>query len=104
MHRIAFTAALMLAFSAHAQTTKMTVNGMVCSFCAQGIEKRLKALPQTKAVYVNLAGNLVAVEPKPGQSMDPAILRKEVTEAGYDVAAIETTDESISAIRAASKK
>ncbi|MEY3910488.1 MAG: hypothetical protein RIT47_1199 [Pseudomonadota bacterium] len=26
---------------------KVTVNGMVCSFCAQGIEKKMKALSES---------------------------------------------------------
>ena len=35
---------------------------MVCAFCAQGIEKKIKAMPQTKDVLVNLDKRLVAVE------------------------------------------
>jgi len=45
---------------------KVTVNGMVCSFCAQGIEKKMKALPETKGVYVELKNHLVVVEAKDG--------------------------------------
>ena len=46
------------------QTIKANVNGMVCAFCAQGIEKKMRALSQTKDVYVNLKQRLVAVELK----------------------------------------
>lgn len=36
-------AALLLAAGlAHAESVKLQVYGMVCAFCAQGIEKRLK--------------------------------------------------------------
>jgi copper chaperone CopZ len=104
MSKLPFAALLFAALAAQAQTTKLSVNGMVCSFCAQGIEKRLGALPQTQAVYVNLGHKLVVVEAKPGQTLDEAVLRKEVSEAGYDVTAVEPSDQSIAAIRAALKK
>lgn len=84
-------------------TTKLTVNGMVCAFCAQGIEKRLTALPQTQAVYVNLGKKIVAVQAKAGQTLDTAKLRAEISEAGFDVTQVETSDESVDAIRAAMK-
>ncbi|HEU4458381.1 MAG TPA: heavy metal-associated domain-containing protein [Methylibium sp.] len=84
-------------------TTKLTVNGMVCAFCAQGIEKRLGALPTTQAVYVNLGQKIVAVQAKDGQTNDVDKLRAEVKEAGYDVVKVETVDQPIDAIRAAAK-
>ena len=53
-------ATLLLAGTASASmaatSLKASVNGMVCAFCAQGIEKRLSALPATQAVFVDLAG------------------------------------------------
>ncbi len=63
-----------------ADTTKLTVNGMVCAFCAQGIEKRLGELPQTQAVYVNLGRKIVAVQAKEGQALDVAVLKHEISE------------------------
>ena len=39
---------------------------MVCAFCAQSIEKKLRALAPTKDVYVNLKERVVAVELKEG--------------------------------------
>lgn len=95
--------ALGAAFAAHAETKKLTVNGMVCAFCAQGIEKRLSALPQTQAVYVNLGKKVVAVQAKDGQQFDDAVLRQEVTEAGYDVVKVESSAQSVDAIRAEMK-
>ncbi len=74
--------------------TQITVNGMVCAFCAQGIEKRLTALPQTKVVYVNLKQKLVVAEAKAGQSFDSEKLTAEIKDAGYDVVKIETAKES----------
>lgn len=51
------------------QTIKANVNGMVCAFCAQGIEKKMRVLSQTKDVYVNLKQRVVAVELKEGQTL-----------------------------------
>jgi copper chaperone CopZ len=90
------------ALAAHAgDTKKLTVNGMVCAFCAQGIEKRLSALPQTQAVYVNLDKRIVAVQAKDGQQLDDAVLKHEITEAGYDVVKVEAVPQTVEAIRAA---
>jgi copper chaperone CopZ len=88
------------ALVAHAaETKKLTVNGMVCAFCAQGIEKRLSALPQTQAVYVNLDKRVVAVQAKEGQQLDDAVLKHEITEAGYDVVKVEAVAQTVDAIR-----
>ncbi|WP_430419856.1 heavy-metal-associated domain-containing protein [Methylibium petroleiphilum] len=86
-----------------ATTTKLTVNGMVCAFCAQGIEKKLTAMPQTQAVYVDLAEKIVAVEAREGQSIDVDKVRAEVKDAGYDVIKVETVSESVEALRAMAK-
>jgi copper chaperone CopZ len=90
-----------LATAAHAaDTKKLTVNGMVCAFCAQGIEKRLQALPATQAVYVNLGRKVVAVQAKDGQTLDEASVRHEISEAGYDVVKVESSTQTVDAIRA----
>ena len=86
-----------------ATTTKLTVNGMVCAFCARGIEKKLTAMPQTRAVYVNLGEKIVAVEAKDGQTIDVEKVRAEVKDAGYEVVKVETVQESVDALRAAAK-
>jgi copper chaperone CopZ len=87
-----------------ASTIKVTVNGMVCAFCAQGIEKRLSKLPATKAVFVDLKKKTVAVELKEGQSLDLDVIRSEIKDSGYDVVKIETVPQSISEIKAGDQK
>ena len=64
-------AARRLALAA-AKTIEMDVNGLVCAFCAQGIEKTMKALPATEAVFVSLEHRIVAVELKDGSDIDDA--------------------------------
>ncbi len=88
------------ALSAGAQTSppstiKAEVNGMVCAFCAQGIEKKLKAMPQTQDVLVNFDKRLVAVELKPGQTVAHDKIKEEIADSGYDVTKIETVPVSV---------
>jgi copper chaperone CopZ len=92
---------LMLAAAAtsSAATIEMTVNGLVCAFCAQGIEKKLKKFPATSEVVVSLEHRLVAVTLKDGQDIPDADLRKALTDAGYTVKSIERTDASIAQVR-----
>jgi len=64
---------VLLSITAAAQATQTItaqVNGMVCAFCAQGIEKKARALPQTQDVYVNLNKKIVAVQIKEGETLD----------------------------------
>ncbi len=86
-----------------AESVKVTVNGMVCAFCAQGIEKRLSKLPATKAVFVDLKKKVVAVEAKEGQTLDGKTITSEITDAGYDVVRLETVQQSVADIQAAMK-
>ena len=87
-----------------AATTKVTVNGMVCAFCAQGIEKRLSALPATNAVFVDLKQKTVAVEAKDGMTLDDKAIRIEIVDAGYDVVKMETVTQSVAEMRQAMSK
>ena len=86
-----------IAFSA--ESVKVTVNGMVCAFCAQGIEKRLGKLPATQAVFVDLKRRVVAVEAKPGQKLDDKLIRAEITDAGYDVVKLEVSSLTVQQIQ-----
>jgi copper chaperone CopZ len=86
-----------------AETVKATVNGMVCAFCAQGIEKRLQKLPATKAVFVDLKQKIVAVEAREGQKLDGKVITAEITDAGYDVTKLETVSQSVAEIKAGAK-
>lgn len=94
--------ALMASAAAHAQaaaTAKISVNGMVCAFCAQGIEKRLTALPESGPTYINLSRKVVAVQPKAGMTLNVDKLRREIQEAGYEVTAVEMVPKTVAALR-----
>ena len=86
-----------------AESIKATVNGMVCAFCAQGIEKSLLKMPETKAVFVDLKKKIVAVEAKDGQTLDGKKISAEIKDAGYDVVKLENTAQSVDDIKATMK-
>ncbi len=83
----------------HNNTLRVTVDGLVCSFCAQGIDKSLRRLPATEDVYVSLQKRLVAVALRDGQNIDDALLTKTLKDAGYTVRAIDRVTTPISALR-----
>jgi copper chaperone CopZ len=82
-----------------AATIEITVNGLVCAFCAQGIEKKLKKFPATADVIVSLEHRVVAVSLKDGQDISDENLKQALTDAGYTVRRIERTDTPIADVR-----
>jgi mercuric ion binding protein len=71
-----------------ADTIKATVNGMVCGFCATGIEKTFRAQPEVKTVNVDLENKLVTIQTKQGQTLDDSKIKKLLGNAGYSVVAV----------------
>ncbi|HTD12729.1 MAG TPA: heavy-metal-associated domain-containing protein [Steroidobacteraceae bacterium] len=85
--------------SATATTIEMNVNGLVCAFCAQGIEKQLRKFPATADVIVSLEKKLVAVALRDDQDIPDTDLRRALTNAGYTVKAIERTQTPLAELR-----
>jgi copper chaperone CopZ len=94
-----FAILLLVAPAALAGTIELTVNGLVCGFCAQGIEKTLRRNPATADVLVSLEHRLVAVATKDGMDIADTELREALTNAGYEVKAIARTDTPIDTLR-----
>ena len=91
---------VVLAFiSVASASTKITVNGMVCAFCAQGIEKSLSKIPEVKAVFVDLKNKVVIVEAREGLALSERSITQSITDAGYDVIKIENISQTISQFR-----
>jgi copper chaperone CopZ len=99
LSRVLISVLMTAAASVHAGTIEMTVNGLVCAFCAQGIEKQLRKFPATADVVVSLEHKLVAVALKDGQDIADAELRRALTNAGYAVKTIQRTDTPIEDLR-----
>ena len=97
---IAFAMSIATISSMAATSVKVTVNGMVCAFCAQGIEKRISKMGATKDVFVDLKKKTVAIEAKDGQTLDVKAISAEIVDAGYDVVKIEPVLQSVAEIKA----
>ena len=94
------TAVLLTAvIAAQAGTIEMKVNGLVCAFCARGIEKTFHKNSAVTDVVVSLEDKLVAVQTKDGADISDQELRDTLTEAGYDIKSIERTETPVAAIR-----
>ena len=104
MKKILLIILLMLHSLAMAQTQKIEVMGMVCAFCAQGIEKSLKSLNQVNDVYVNLDNYFVVVDSKGENGVEDEVLTNIIVDAGYTVKGIQAIDDSVAAIRAQYEK
>ena len=90
MCKIITLAALLTASNvAHAETILASVNGMVCAFCATGIEKSFQKQAAVDTVKVDLEKKLVTLNTKPDKTMDDAVIKKVIADAGYAVVKIE---------------
>jgi copper chaperone CopZ len=101
---IAALALSLMSAGAMAETIEMTVTGLVCAFCAQGIEKTLRKNPSVADVVVSLEDKLVAVEVVPGTNIPDQDLRSTLTDAGYDIKVINRTQTSVAKIRTRLKR
>jgi copper chaperone CopZ len=90
---------LLLAGAAQAGTIEMSVHGLVCGYCAQGVEKSLRKYPATRDVIVSLENKLVVVSTLAGQDISDGELAKAIKDAGYDLKEIKRTDRSMDEVR-----
>lgn len=65
------------------------VNGLVCAFCAHGIQRALSKEAATDKVDVDLEAGRVTIDLKPEGDIADERLRKLLTDAGYTVTAID---------------
>ena len=100
MKKVMLIVMVLFSLNSYALTQKIEVLGMVCAFCAQGIEKSFISDENVKDVFVNLKEYFVVIESKDGKSIDEKLIRTIITDAGYDVQKIEVVSDSVSEIRA----
>ena len=99
MKKVMLVAMVLFSLNSYALTQKIEVLGMVCAFCAQGIEKSFGSDENVKDVFVSLENYFVAIESKDGKSIDEKLIRTIITDAGYDVQKIEVVSDTVSEIR-----
>jgi len=71
--------------TAFADTIKVSVNGLVCAFCARGIEKTFKKISAVSNIDVDLENKLVTIITKPSEKLDDQTVTKLITDSGYQV-------------------
>jgi copper chaperone CopZ len=84
-------------------TVKASVNGMVCSFCAQGIVAHFKKHPAVSNVHVDLTRKLVLLEEKKGSSISDQEITEFIKKSGFEPQKVERSTESFGKAKAAKK-
>ena len=62
---------------------RLKVDGMVCSLCAYGVERRLKKIEHVEGVRVELDSGLVVLTLRLGTVVSDSVLTAEVRRAGF---------------------
>jgi copper chaperone CopZ len=83
---------------------QLTVDGLVCNFCATNISKTFSKLPEVAEVYVNLAAKAVLLQLKEGKKLPEDQTKQIVTEAGFNLRGINYPKESFNAVKESLKK
>lgn len=68
-----------------AEKITVGVNGMVCSFCAQGIEKKFKANDAVQKIDVKLEKHEVTLDLKDGKNLTDDEITQLLKASGYGV-------------------
>jgi copper chaperone CopZ len=75
-------------------TVKTTVNGMVCSFCAQGILAHFKKHPAVSNVHVDLTRKIVLLEEREGKSITDEEISDFIKKSGFEPVKVERLKDS----------
>lgn len=63
----------------------VSVNGLVCDFCAQSIQKLFNKEESVEAVDINMDEGMIKIDLKDGYNMDDNLITKLITDSGYNV-------------------
>ena len=67
------------------EVLRISVNGLVCDFCARSIEKLFSKKESVKSINVNLEQMLITISLKKGKGLNDDIITKVITDSGYDI-------------------
>lgn len=83
-----FIATLLLSSLAFAKPltgeVNVSVKGMVCAFCAQGLTKAFKKMPEVEKVNVSLEEKTVHLVLKKDTSLEDSKIIETIKDAGYE--------------------
>jgi copper chaperone CopZ len=80
-------------------TVKTTVNGMVCSFCAQGILAHFKKHPAISNVHVDLTRKIVLLEERKGKSITDKEITEHIKKSGFETVKVERVKETFEEVK-----
>lgn len=86
-----FFSTLTFSFAEHVE---MTIDGLVCDFCARALEKTFSKKEEVKDIDVNLDTGLITVFFAPDKTLDDNVLKKSVLDAGYNLKTITRVDDA----------
>ena len=67
------------------EVLSISVNGLVCDFCARSIEKLFSKKESVKSINVNLEEMLITINLKKGKILNDDIIRQVIRDSGYDI-------------------
>ena len=70
------------------QILKISVNGLVCDFCARSIEKLFRKKESVESINVDLEDMLITIYLKKGKNINNTTVTKLIKDSGYDVTEI----------------
>ena len=68
-----------------AHDVTISVNGMVCDFCAQSVKKVFGKQDAVNAISVDLDSGSIIVDLKDGKTLDDSVIEQLITDAGYSI-------------------
>ena len=76
------------AAKAAAASVVVHVDGMVCSFCVQGLERGMGKLEGVTRVVLSLEHKTISLWIAPNKELTDATIKKQIRDSGFDVAKI----------------
>ncbi|WP_035610413.1 hypothetical protein [Haloferula sp. BvORR071] len=98
-----FAASPARASTERVMTVKTTVDGMVCSFCAQGLVGYFKKHPAVSNVHVDLERKLLIIEEKKGAAIKDEEITEFIKKSGFEPKKVERVTESFEKVKTAKK-
>ena len=75
----------MYELSSNSEVLNISVNGLVCDFCARSIEKIFSKKESVESININLEKMLITINLKKGKNLDDNTIKQLINDSGYDV-------------------
>ncbi|MEI8111443.1 MAG: heavy-metal-associated domain-containing protein [Chitinophagia bacterium] len=82
-----------LSYSAKAQimAAKLQASGLTCAMCSKAVFNALSAVPYVEKIQPDIQGSIYQISFKQNMPIDPDLLSRAVTDAGFSVAKLQLT-------------